>query len=145
VFFSPGHINMNDDLFVVSINEEGKRSLRRFAQLSLAVLIVALIASIVEVVSSVVAFQKAMRFVNDQKVRRNLTVSTVYVLINFALMIVQIVFYRRFAIMINRSINYSDSPAFNQSFRFLFLQSACFLLQLILGLLFIMARLVILF
>ena len=135
---------MEEEFFRIEVNEEGKRSLQRFAKLSLVVLVVGLSLSTIQLVSSLAAFQRVFRLSMTQKVQQNFSISIIFSVVSFVLQVLQIIFYRRFAALSTRGIHASDSESFNRSFRFLILQSVCFLLQLAVTLLVMIMRFIIL-
>jgi hypothetical protein len=133
---------MEEEIFCVEVNEEGRTLLQRFAKLSLLILIFTLILGALQTVSSLYAFFKAVRHSSfSGKLQYNYYLTMAYVLLNFLLQAVQVIWYRRFAKIATLCLNHSDSPGFNRSFRLLNMQALCFLLQLGLTAFFMVVRL----
>ena len=125
---------MEDELFKVELTEKGVYWLRRLYGIAKAILIAAVVVNLISLYTTLAYFVQSDRQPDASSAGRwrNL-IYVSYLMISFVLQIVQIVFYRRFAAKAMQAIEARDSAAFNNSFRWLVLQSVLFLIQILIA------------
>lgn len=122
---------MEPDLFRTEINENGIMWLKHLYRLSTYILITTILFNGVSVATTIYYILQT-KYDSGMPASlhiRNLLFA-VFATINFALQVTQIIFFKRFAVTARKALDAGESKLFNQSFRWLFLQAVCMLVQL---------------
>lgn len=125
---------MEEEIFKVELNEQGVYWLRRLYGLAKAILVAAVVVNLISLVTTLSYFFQSDRLAGtSSSMRWRNLIYVSYLMVSFVLQVVQIVFYRRFAAKAMDAIEASNTKAFNDSFRWLVLQSVLFLIQILIA------------
>jgi hypothetical protein len=123
--------NIEPELFRVEINEEGKSWIQRFYNLAKLILVVAVLANLL---SLALTLPYVLQANDNPEMPANMWIRNLlfiaHLIFTFVIQTAQVVYYKRFGQKITKALDVGDSVSFNRSFRWLFIQAACFLVQM---------------
>lgn len=123
--------NIEPEIFRVEINEEGKSWIQRFYNLAKLVLVVTILVNILSLALTlpyVLQANENPEMPAKMWIRNLLFIA--HLLFTFVIQTVQVVYYKKFGQKVTEALDVGDSVTFNRSFQWLFIQAACFLVQL---------------